>query len=465
MIAAAGPQRVVQIDWLACAAVAGLAIAAYLPALDNGFSLDDYNFIERVRFAPNLAVFLVQPEPGELISPVAEALLIALYRGFGLDPKGWHATLLALHALNAALVYLVGARLCGDRTVALLAASLFAAAASGSEAIFWVAAYSHPLTTALYLGTLLLFLRHLDTGSRAALWGALALFAAGLLAKATFYSAWAALLVVVFARDDPERGRYRSMLPFTILLLVALAANIVFAIRDSYLIERGIYAAGWHVATNLAAYAARIAFPFRALLARIGMAAAYGPLLTTLAVAVPAALIAVLVLGDRRARTAIALMVLALIPVLPFVYRPTSRYVYLATAGWAWLVALALVGAMRRRGWSMARLVWIVPLLAAPHLAEIKLVDHEYEYRERLMAQLVADVREIYPTPPSGGTITVLELPNFAIDRAIHLEAALRLAYDTPALTLIAPDPGATTAGDALVYVDGRIHPRSNPDR
>jgi len=224
------------VDWLACAAVAVLALAAYLPALDNGFSLDDYNFIERVRFAPSLAAFLVEPEPGELISPVAKAVLIGLYELFGLDPRGWHAALLALHVFNAVLVYFVGARLLGERSVALLAACLFAAAASGSEAIFWVAAYSHPLVTALYLSTLLLFLRHLDSGSRASLCGALVLFTAGLMVKATFYTAWAALVVVALAAGEAGRRRWRSLLPFTVFLLGALAANLVLALGHSYLI-------------------------------------------------------------------------------------------------------------------------------------------------------------------------------------------------------------------------------------
>ena len=448
------------VDWLACAAVAVLALAAYLPALDNGFSLDDYNFIERVRFAPSLAAFLVEPEPGELISPVAKAVLIALYELFGLDPRGWHAALLALHVFNAVLVYFVGARLLGERSVAFLAACLFAAAASGSEAIFWVAAYSHPLVTALYLSTLLLFLRHLDSGSRASLCGALALFAAGLMVKATFYTAWAALVVVTLAAGEAGRRRWRSLLPFTVFLLGGLAANLVLGLRHSYLIERGVWAPGWHVATNLPDYLARLVFPFRALVARLGMAAAYDPLRAALAVAVPVGLAVALARGDRRARLAIALIALAFAPVLPFVYAPTSRYAYLATAGWAWLVALLLVRTARALGLRPASWLWIVPLLVMPHLAEIVLEDHEYEYRERLMSRLVADVREIYAAPPPGGTITVLELPNFAIDRGIHLEAALQLAYDDPRLVLVAPEPGAVAMGDVLVYADRRIRRR-----
>ena len=109
--------------------------------------------------------------------PVAKAFQLCLYESFGRHPRGWHAGLLVLHALNAVLVYRVGVRLLGAPGAALLAACLFAAAASGSEAVFWVAAASYPLLTALYLATLLFFLRHLETGSRASLYCALALFA------------------------------------------------------------------------------------------------------------------------------------------------------------------------------------------------------------------------------------------------------------------------------------------------
>ena len=128
--------------------------------------------------------------------------------------------------------------------------------------------------------------------------------------------------------------------------------------------------------------------------------------------------------------------------------------------GWAWLVGLLAVRAARSLGLRPARWLWVVALLVAPHLAEIVLQDNEYEYRERLMSRLVADVREIYTAPPPGDTITVLELPNFAIDRGIHLEAALQVAYDDPTLVLVAPEPGTVTTGDALVYADGRIRRR-----
>jgi hypothetical protein len=447
-------------DWLACAAVALLALAAYLPALDNGFSLDDYNWLARVRFAASRLHFLVEVEPGEIICPVAKAFLACLYESFGRHPRGWHAALLVLHALNAVLVYRVGVRLLGAPGAAFLAACVFAATATGSEAVFWVAASAYPLLTALYLSTLLCFLRHLESGSRASLWGALALFAAGLLVKAVFFTAWAALVVVAFAAGDAGRRRWRSLLPFTALLVAALAANLALGVRHSYLIERGAYAPGWHVATNLAEYLGQLVFPFRALLARLGLAAVYDPLLAAVAVAAPVGFAVAFAHGDRRVRLAVALLALAFVPVLPFVYRPTSRYAYLATVGWAWLVGLLAVRAAGSLGLRPARWLWVVPLLVAPHLAEIVLRDNEYEYRERLMSQLVADVREIYPAPPPGDTITVLDLPNFAIDRGIHFEAALQLAYDDPALVLVAPEPGAVATGDALVYVDGRIHRR-----
>jgi hypothetical protein len=446
-------------DWLACSAVVFLAVAAYLPALDNGFSLDDYNHIERLRFAPSLAVFLVEPEPGELVSPVTKAFLVCLHEIFGLDPRGWHGTLLVLHAFNAVLVYLLGVQLLGERSVALLAACLFAGAAIGSEAVFWVAACAHLLVTSLLLSTLLLFAHHLETGARRSLWAAVVLFAAGLMVKATFYVAWPALVVVVLARDTGRR-RWHSLLPFTILLLGALAANLVVALGRSYLIERGLYAPGWHVATSLGDYLARLVFPFRALLARLGLAAMHDPVLEVLAVAAPLAAGAAFALGDRRIRLALALIVLAFAPVLPFVYAPASRYAYLASVGWAWLLGLLFLRAERAHGRTAPIWPWLVPLALAPHLAEIVLQDNEYEYRERLMSRLVADVRSIYPEPPQGGTITILELPNFAIDRGIHLEAALRVAYDDRKLVLLTPEPGVGADGDALVYVDGRIQRR-----
>jgi len=62
-------------------------------------------------------------------------------------------------------------------------------------------------------------------------------------------------------------------------------------------------------------------------------------------------------------------------------------------------------------------------------LADIRLRDNHYEYRERLMEGWVRDVVAAIPAPPDGNLIRIIDLPRLAIDPGIHLEAALQLAY------------------------------------
>ena len=63
-----------------------LALILALPTLDNGFSLDDYNWLERAQFRDSSASFLLEPEPGQVFSPVG--------RGFFADeplqPEAFH---------------------------------------------------------------------------------------------------------------------------------------------------------------------------------------------------------------------------------------------------------------------------------------------------------------------------------------------------------------------------------------
>jgi len=358
------------------------------------------------------------------------------------------------------LVYLLAERLLGDRTTALLAGCLFAAAASGSEAVFWSAAYGHRLAAALYLTTLLLFLSRLEGGSPATGRCAFAAFIAGLLTKASFYSSWAALALV----PSSSRGeRARVLGSFTVVFIVALALNVGVALSESYLVRRGIYVPGWHMATNLGELLARIVFPFRAVFDRVGLATIYLWLLNALRLVVPCVAAVIVVVGDRRARFSVILAVLALAPFLPFVYDPTSRYTYLATAGWSWLAALIFISGVRRFRQRVLTAA-VVALFVAAHLSEIVLEDNEYEYRERQISRLIADVQGIYVREPANRTITVLDLPKFAIDRGIHLQAALALAYEDDALVLIAPEPGTAVEGEALEYVDGRIRRRKLQD-
>ncbi|HTQ74787.1 MAG TPA: hypothetical protein VMI74_10910 [Burkholderiales bacterium] len=141
-----------------------VAFAAYLPSFAGVFQFDDYNVIVN---AP--AVHSWQALVGNLgVRPLLKASYVL---NWTLAPGefGFHLVNIAAHALNAALLYLVGFTLCvrwfgeadpdRSRGVALAAALLFALHPAQTEAVTYISGRSVSLMATFYLGAVLVYLR------------------------------------------------------------------------------------------------------------------------------------------------------------------------------------------------------------------------------------------------------------------------------------------------------------------
>ena len=221
------------------------------------------------------------------------------------------------------------------------------------------------------------------------------------------------------------------------LAVAAFFMNRMSGLSNSYLLDRGIYKTGWHILTNLDDYFVRIGFPFQHLFGKLGVAPIYSVVTVALHWLFPIIIIVSWIKANRRTKWVILLFLSSLLPYLPFTSSTTSRYTYLAAAAFGILVAILL------RRFASRRLSYVVccAILIAYSL-DTKIEENDYVYRERLMTQLVADTQALHPELPAGTSVLVLNLPLFAVDRGIHFEAALRLAYNDPDLHLIAPDSG-----------------------
>ena len=102
---------------------------------------------------------------------------------FGADPAGPHLVNALLHTVNAALVFLLLARLTGSFWPALFAAALFAWHPLRVESVAWVAERKDVLSTFFGLLTLLCYVRFDQQRERRSYWLALLFFAVGLLTK------------------------------------------------------------------------------------------------------------------------------------------------------------------------------------------------------------------------------------------------------------------------------------------
>ncbi len=159
---------------LAAGGVGLLAVLLYLNTLQNGFVFDDRLLIEQNRAVQGegglAALWLASYHAGYkggldtgLYRPLTLSTFRLNYLLGGLDPRGYHAGNLLLHALVSMLVFTLARRLQWSGPGALAAALLFAAHPIHTEAVANLAGRAD-LLSALF--ALLAFLAHASPGQR-----------------------------------------------------------------------------------------------------------------------------------------------------------------------------------------------------------------------------------------------------------------------------------------------------------
>ncbi len=197
---------------LLCTCVAGLALAAFRHVVDNGFvDVDD-----RLLFIDGSSG--MQAPPAQVIRwaftdtascnwyPVTRLSHALVARGAGLAPRPHHFASLLLHAMNAALLFLLLTVSTGCTWRSLLAASLFAAHPLQTESVAWVPQRSTVLSASFGLLTLLAYVRYARRPSPARLATIAAIFALGLMAKPMLIT----LPVILLIWDFWPLGRWSN---------------------------------------------------------------------------------------------------------------------------------------------------------------------------------------------------------------------------------------------------------------
>jgi protein O-mannosyl-transferase len=133
-------------------AVAAVAAAAYLPSLAGVFHFDDYNVIVNYPTVHSWQALLERAGGG--VRPLLKASYTLNWTLGG----GFSLLNIALHATNAALLFLVGEILFRDRRAAFVAALLFALHPAATEAVTYISGRSSSMMAAFYLGALLSYL-------------------------------------------------------------------------------------------------------------------------------------------------------------------------------------------------------------------------------------------------------------------------------------------------------------------
>ena len=152
-------------------AVAALAVAVHLNTLGAGFvNYDDPKLILNNPYIRSLDLDTVRHV---WTHPIKEAYLplrvtsyAVDYAIWGMEPFGFHLANVLLHAMVAVLVFAVARRLSGSLFAAFAAGALFAVHPVHTEAVAWASGRKDVLSTALFLGSYLLYLKYAQEGRR-----------------------------------------------------------------------------------------------------------------------------------------------------------------------------------------------------------------------------------------------------------------------------------------------------------
>ncbi|HEY2337026.1 MAG TPA: mannosyltransferase family protein [Burkholderiales bacterium] len=133
-------------------AVAAAAALAFLPSLGGVFHFDDYNVIVNYDTVHSWRALFERAGLG--VRPLLKASYTFnwLFGGFALLN-------IAFHAMNAALLFLIGNELFRDRRAAWIAALLFALHPAATEAVTYISGRSSSMMAVFYLGAMLAYLR------------------------------------------------------------------------------------------------------------------------------------------------------------------------------------------------------------------------------------------------------------------------------------------------------------------
>ncbi|MCH7511897.1 MAG: hypothetical protein IIB19_05995, partial [Chloroflexi bacterium] len=147
----------------------------YAPTLTFWFMHDDFTFLRGAQTASDPWVWVREsldfrsegpPEGFGFYRPLYQAGFLGFYKLFGLEAWAYHLLSVSLHLVNVTLVWLIARKLTNRLLIAHGAALIFGLHPAYPTAVAWITAGNSVLATVAYLGSLWLFLKHLDGGPR-----------------------------------------------------------------------------------------------------------------------------------------------------------------------------------------------------------------------------------------------------------------------------------------------------------
>jgi tetratricopeptide (TPR) repeat protein len=226
--------------WLGGLAIAALVLAVYYPTLNNGFISDDMFYVrENQKLASwgGLKDIWFKIGATPQYYPLVHTFLWMEYHAWDLDPRGYHAVGMVVHAANALLLWWLLKRL--EVPGAWLGAALFAVHPVEVETVAWASEQKNLFGATFALGSILAFLSFRPAAERPAAnrpWAiyalSIVLYMAALFCKTVTITTPAVLLVIYWWKLG--RITRRELLPLAPFFVVgaALASITVWMERS-----------------------------------------------------------------------------------------------------------------------------------------------------------------------------------------------------------------------------------------
>lgn len=143
-----------------------LCLVVFRQGLSSWFQQDDFQWLRlEVHSWPDLWRLLFEPRAQGTIRPLSERLFFVVFRRlFDLNAGPYRAFVFLTQFGNLLLLSAVARRLTGSRASALIASAVWGLNIALLIPMVWTSAYNQILCAFFYLSSLLLFLRHIETG-------------------------------------------------------------------------------------------------------------------------------------------------------------------------------------------------------------------------------------------------------------------------------------------------------------
>jgi len=388
------------------ALVIGVAtLLVYSGTTGYGLFADDFNWLAGARSfdAASLVQILGR---AHFYRPVIELYFPAVLSVCGQEASCYHWFSVALHFLTSLTVGALTASLSRSRLLGVLAALLFAAQPAGVEAVVWVSAVSELLATLFFVLTVWLFWRALGSGRRRDF-----LYAGFTFVVCLFTHESGVMLLPILGlltltlptMPEEESGlrRLRAHLPVFVCLALILAAYgaITYVINSrNYVVVEGQYALGLHMVDNVGRALGTFVVARRNALGSVIVV-----LFFVWAATVP----------GPRARFFALWTIAALLPFAGFRGGLSSRYLYLAAAGCAGVIAETLWWARERFASTVPAAAAVWAILSIGVLVRFGTFAaknvHAWDAASAPYRTYFAQIHDAYPSPEHGA---LLELPS-----------------------------------------------------